>query len=285
MSKNSTLWKYFAIADMWKMKLYRQVVWYGSVSYKTKQCKPRPKDQYVVRGTHEPIIDQELWDKVCRRRAERSRPFSDGKIGIFARKARCAYCGYTLRSSKTQDRHYLQCPNRHISVEACPGAFIAVSHLEEAVLEELNRMAQEFLDKDEAADSVAFCKDLQKQKKCLQKEINTYRQKQEEYTTGIRNLYLDKVKGLLTEQDYLAMSKDFAGERDRLEHVIEDGEKQMRELEERIAIGDNRRALVEKYMNIEHLNREMVDTLIDYVVVGRRAKGTKTVPVEIHWNF
>lgn len=259
---------------------------YGSVSYKTKQCKPRPKDQwYVVRGTHEPIIDQELWDKVCRRRAERSRPFSDGKIGIFARKARCAYCGYTLRSSKTQDRHYLQCPNRHISVEACPGAFIAVSHLEEAVLEELNRMAQEFLDKDEAAESVAFCKDLQKQKKCLQKEINTYRQKQEEYTTGIRNLYLDKVKGLLTEQDYLAMSKDFAGERDRLEHVIEDGEKQMRELEERIAIGDNRRALVEKYMNIEHLNREMVDTLIDYVTVGRRAKGTKTVPIEIHWNF
>ena len=38
-------------------------------------------------------------------------------------------------------------------------------------------------------------------------------------------------------------------------------------------------------MNIEHLNREMADTLIDYVVVGRRAKGTKTVPVEIHWNF
>ena len=38
-------------------------------------------------------------------------------------------------------------------------------------------------------------------------------------------------------------------------------------------------------MNIEHLNREMVDALIDYVVVGRRAKGTKTVPVEIHWNF
>ena len=70
-----------------------------------------------------------------------------------------------------------------------------------------------------------------------------------------------------------------------LEHVIEDGEKQMRELEERIAIGDNRRALVEKYMNIEHLNREMVDTLIDYVTVGRRVKGTKTVPIEIHWNF
>lgn len=206
----------------------------------------------LVRGTHEPIIDQELWDKVCRGEQSAADRSVMEKLVFSHAKHGAPYCGYTLRSSKTQDRHYLQCPNRHISVEACPGAFIAVSHLEEAVLEELNRMAQEFLDKDEAAESVAFCKNLQKQKKCLQKEINTYRQKQEEYTTGIRNLYLDKVKGLLTEQDYLAMSKDFAGERDRLEHVIEDGEKQMRELEERIAIGDNRRALVEKYMNIEH---------------------------------
>ncbi len=83
----------------------------------------------------------------------------------------------------------------------------------------------------------------------------------------------------------MSCRKTFSGERDRLERVIEDGEKQVQELDERIAIGDNRRALVEKYMNIEHLNREMVDTLIDYVTVGRRAKGTKTVPVEIHWNF
>ena len=144
---------------------------YGSVSYKTKQCKSRPKDQwYVVRGTHEPIIDQELWDKVCRRRAERSRPFSDGKIGIFALQSTVRILRLYASVLKTRDRHYLQCPNRHISVEACPGAFIAVSHLEEAVLEELNRMAQEFLDKDEAAESVAFCKNLQKQKKCLQRE-------------------------------------------------------------------------------------------------------------------
>ena len=139
-------------------------------------------------------------------------------------------------------------------------------------------MAQEFLDKDEATESVAFCKDLQKQKKCLQKEINTYRQKQEEYTTGIRKSVPRQGKGTADRAGLSCYVEDFAGERDRLEHVIEDGEKQMRELEERIAIGDNRRALVEKYMNIEHLNREMVDTLIDYVTVGRRAKARKRFP-------
>ena len=34
---------------------------YGSVSYKTKQVKPRPRSEWIrVEGTHEPIIDQEL---------------------------------------------------------------------------------------------------------------------------------------------------------------------------------------------------------------------------------
>ena len=34
-----------------------------------------------------------------------------------------------------------------------------------------------------------------------------------------------------------------------------------------------------------NLTREMVETLIDHVNVGKRIKGTRDVPVEIHWNF
>ena len=38
---------------------------YGSVSYKTKQNRPRPRDEwYIVEGTHEAIIDRELWNRV-----------------------------------------------------------------------------------------------------------------------------------------------------------------------------------------------------------------------------
>lgn len=66
--KNSTLWKYFAISDMLCNEMYiGNMVQgkYGSVSYKTKQNKPRPKDEwYRVEGTHEAIIDRELWDAI-----------------------------------------------------------------------------------------------------------------------------------------------------------------------------------------------------------------------------
>lgn len=96
---------------------------------------------------------------------------------------------------------------------------------------------------------------------------------------------MDKVKGLLSESDYVEMSKDFITERRRLERVIADGQKQLAEIEEKIAVGDNRRQIIEQYSNLEHLTREIVEILIDYISVGKRIPGTRDVPIEIHWNF
>ena len=291
--KNSTLWKYFAISDMLTNEIYiGNMVQgkYGSVSYKTKQNKPRPKSEwYIVEGTHEPIIDRELWDRVQALVAQRAKPFDVGTIGLFARKARCANWGYTMRSSKTSPgrggKHYLQCSNRHVAKDACIGSFISVDRLERLVIDELNRLSAEYLDKDELEQNIEFCGNLQGQKDRLSADLATYRKKALEYSKGIRDLYMDKVKGLISESDFIDMSKGFSTERDRLERVIADGEKQLAELDEKIAAGDNRRELIEKYTNLEHLTREIVETLIDYISVGKRIPGTRDVPIEIHWNF
>ena len=96
---------------------------------------------------------------------------------------------------------------------------------------------------------------------------------------------MDKVKGLLSESDYLEMSKDFTTERDRLERVVAEGKKQLSEIKEKQAAGDNRRELIEQYTNFENLTREIVEILVDYISVGKRIPGTKEVPIEIHWNF
>ena len=78
---------------------------YGSISYKTKQNRPRPKEMwYRVEGTHEAIIDRDLWDRV------QSLSASGGTIGLFARKVRCAGCGYTMRSTKSRGKHFCNVP-------------------------------------------------------------------------------------------------------------------------------------------------------------------------------
>lgn len=288
--KQSTLWKYFAISDMLVNEIYiGNMVQgkYGSVSYKTKQNKPRPKNQwYVVENTHEPIIDRELWDKVQALIGERAKPFSTGEIGLFARKARCINCGYTMRSHKMSDgRRYLYCTNRHVSKEACEGAFISVTKLEQAVIVELNRLSAEYLDKDELQEKIEFQNHLTEQKGGLKKDIAAYQKKIAEYTKCIRELYIDKVKAIISEAEYLDFSKEFTLEKERFETLACEAERQLTDIEAKMQMGDNRRQLIEQYTNLEKLDRETVDTLIDYISVGKRIPGTKDVPVEIHWNF
>ena len=288
--KNSTLWKYYAISDMLVNEIYiGNMVQgkYGSVSYKTKQNKPRPKSEwYIVEGTHEPIIDRELWDKVQALIAQKAKPFTVGTIGLFAKKARCMNCGYVMRSNKQSDgRRYLGCSSRHVSKDACIGSFISVPKLEQAVITEINKLSAAYLDKDELEQSVTFNSDVRGKQKALKEEIEAYQSKIAEYTKGIRELYLDKVKGILSEQDYLDLSKDFSTQKERLEKLVIDTQKQLDVIERKIQAGDNKRQLIEQYTNLEHLNREIVEKLIDYILVGKKDPVTKEVPIEIHWNF
>ena len=44
---------------------------------------------------------------------------------------------------------------------------------------------------------------------------------------------------------------------------------------------DRRRPEFNKLLN----DAETVETLIDYILVGKRIPGTRNVPIEIHWNF
>ena len=70
-----------------------------------------------------------------------------------------------------------------------------------------------------------------------------------------------------------------------MERVVAESERQIAEIDAKIAAGDNRRELIEQYTNLEYLNRETVEMLIDYITVDKRIPGTRDVPIEIHWDF
>ena len=87
------------------------------------------------------------------------------------------------------------------------------------------------------------------------------------------------------EADFIELSKDFTTQKERLEAQVLKCQKQIAEIDIKIAVGDNRRERIEQYVNSEHLTREMVEILIDKIMVGKRIEGTRNVPIEIHWNF
>lgn len=287
--KNSTLWSYSAISDMLVNEMYiGNMVQgkYGSVSYKTKENKPQPKSEwYRVEGTHEPIIDRTLWERTQAQIAQKARPFSTGRVGLFARKVRCAHCGCVMRSGKSRGRRYLQCASRRLAKDACIGAFISVEKLEQAVLAELNRLTDMYLDRDVLERSIAFRGNFTIQKARLEHELTSYRKKIEEYEKGLRELYLDKVREVVNEEEFSVLSKEFSSEKKRLQDTIRDCEVRLKDLEKRIMAGDDCRKIVDQYVKPDHLTHDMVECLIDNITVKKRDSITKAVSIEIHWKF
>ena len=179
----------------------------------------------------------------------------------------------------------MQCANRYVSAASCAGAFVPVAELEQIVLGELHRLSAEYLDKDALEQGIALEDHLQEQKTRLRTEMTAYRKRAEEDAEAIRQLYVDKVRGILSEEDLAELSKAFADDRERIKQLIAEHENRLARLEAQMRSGDPRKELIAQYTNMEHLSREMVDMLIDYITVGRRDPETRQVPVEIHWNF
>lgn len=288
-TQNSTLWRYDTIRAMLTNEIYiGNMVQgkYGSESYKTKINRPRPKSEWItVEGTHAPIIDHSLWDNVQKRIAEKAKPLASGQIGIFAGKAKCVYCGRTMRSSKNHGRHYLQCQTRYVSPNACPGAFIPVAELEEIVLQELKRLSRELLDREELERNVTFSDNLATQKEKIQRDIPVYQKGIAQYTQCIKDLYLDKAKGIVSDEEFASISADFLAEKNRLEQLLKAAHQQVENIQGQFLNGNSQKNRIAQYLDMGHFTHEIVVFLIDHITIGHRNPETKRVPVDIYWNF
>ena len=287
-SQTSTLWKYCTISGMLTNEIYiGNMVQgkYGSVSYKTKQCKPRPRENWiVVTGTHDPIIHSALWEQVQNRIAQNAKPFSTGMIGLFAGKVRCGYCNCILRSSKNRGKYYLQCQTRHISKDSCVGTFAPVAELEQTILAELHRLSDTYLDRNQLK-SIRFNVDLQKRSDTISGQLTVSQKRIDACSSSIRQLYMDKARGIISEADFLELSDAFSKERAYLTEHAAILQNQLHTLDERAQTASDPDAILEKYIHPEHLSREMVDTFIDHIIIYRRDPESKTIPTEIHWQF
>ena len=238
-----------------------------------------------MEGTHEAIIDRDLWDRVQALSASRAKPFRGGTLGLFARKVLCASYGYTMRSTKSRGKHYLQCTSRRAARDACPGAFISVDALERLVIQELNSLSRHYLDQEELVRRVVCVQSVHQQRQNWLKTKATLLQQLGDDQLCLRCLYLDKVKGIVSEEDYRSMTNSFSAERRRMEHLFAEAGRHLEELETEMPSEEQQRERILRDVHVEHLTREMVEHFIDCIIVGKRLPGTRSVPVEIHWNF
>lgn len=288
----SGMWQYFSISDILRNEVYIGNLVQGkyeSVSYKTHQNKPRPKEEWIrVENTHEPIIERELWDKAQEILDAKAKSGWTGEIGIFARKARCMYCGYIMASGRTNScGRYLKCTTHNLNHEACKGAFVSYAYLERVVLEELQQIIERYLDYDAAEQSMSEADGFEMEKKKLEKKITQQHNLLAGAERAVKMLYSDRVNGVISLEEYKRLSKSYEKDIATHQEQISVLQEQLRLTQQEAETRISKKDLLIQFADVTELNFDIVNTLIDYIEVGRRNGHYRKaeVPIVIHWKF
>lgn len=267
------------------------------VSYKNHKEKAVPKKDWCrVENTHEAIIDIDTWNKVQSILGTHTRNTKHGQINYFTRKVYCSCCGkafmrnvYSVKTEKTGKRAYLQCKGNK-KFHICPNnKAIRMDSLEEILLNAVNDLLDNYYDKnnlkelynqrcEQDTDNARTIKALEKEKEELNKKISNNK-------TYYRNLFEEKVKGVISEDMFQMMSKDYFKEIENMMSRIEIIDNQIKELKVEKKEKSNADNILKKYKHIKKLNKTILDEFIEKVYIGEYDKETKTRDIEIEWNF
>lgn len=267
------------------------------VSYKNHKKKSVSASEWCrTPNTHEPIIDVETWNKVQSILGTHYKVTKTGQINYFTRKVYCSCCGkafmrnvYNVKSEKTGQRAYMQCKGNKKFHICDNNKSIRMDKLEEILLNAINDLLDNYYDRNDLkklyeirqeqdTDNNNSINALEKEKEDLNKKISNNK-------TYYRNLFEEKVKGVISEDMFQMMSKDYFNEIENMMKRIEIIDKQIDELKVDKKEKKQANDILKKYKHIKKLNKVILDEFIDKVYIGELDKETNTRNIEIEWNF
>ncbi len=290
-SNSHGLWNKTTIWRILRNEMYTGVMLQGrrkKVSYKSKALIDMPKEQWFrVEGTHEAIIDRELFQTVQRGLDLRSKTDGTGEVHLLSGLVKCMDCGSTMSKTTNCQRgrprvSYLRCKLYADSgrEKLCTRHSIRLDQLIELVSERIRHYVQ----------SCYKLKELElppppdTRRDALEQEQKSLTTQLERRSQALKNLYLDRVSGILSEGQFVELNQDFLAEKSRLERRlaqidIELGERA--EPLEQAALMERAREL----LKLETIPRELVVALIEKIEIGEKDRETGKQEIRITWKF
>ena len=269
-----------------------------STNFKLHKRKNTDEDeQYVFYNTHEPIISQELWDSVQKRKKRANRTAAKGThSNRLSGYLYCADCGrrmtlQTHYSKKDRSVQYsYRCGGYASKVNSCSAHSISADNVEALILSAVKRLSRFVLNDEEtfAKELQALLNEKQTEKpKHNKSELHRFQKRYDELSKLIRGLYENHISGLLPERQYKQLMKQYDDEQAELETKIEEMEKEL--AEEKVSAVDIKHfiSLIRKCKEPTEISDLMFAELIDKIVVYE-AEGVgkaRTQKVDIYFNY
>ncbi|MBM7615741.1 recombinase family protein [Alkaliphilus hydrothermalis] len=258
------------------------------VNYKSKKVIAKDQDDWiVVRDTHEAIIDRSVFNKVQSRIDNNVRSTGKGRVHIFATKVRCMDCGNTMTKVRSSQGHeYLRCKlyARSPKKKLCTIHSIRLDQLKEEVFERVKKHIQ-LVDEGRLGTILKQEIEINEIKNNLNTEMKKVEEKICQKELIIKNLYIDKVNGLIAASQFNQLNDGFLKEKSNLEKMKVNLQEEIKTLSGKSQAIDHWVAVVKKYKDIKGLTHEVVNELIDYIEIGEKDKKIGEQKIKVHWNF
>lgn len=289
LSAKGSCWSYTTVIAILRNQMYAGDMVQGKlrkVSYKSDTLRRTSREEWmIVPNTHEAIIPKKEWQQVQEQLDSRRKPGKEGTIHLFAGKVKCMECGRALHSHLAKGIKYLRCPTADSSKKLCQGCCIQLPQLEKYVLGELNTLLQQYFDEEQLRAQVKLPSRWEEKVKSLIGQRNACQKQLDEAGQALKNLYLDKLRGVLSEEIFQELSLQFCGEKQSLAEKLEGIQENLEAVQEQRQKQLSREEVIQRYRQISSLTRPIVCELIDEIHVGKKDPQTKQIPIKIIWNI
>ena len=267
------LWSSERISEMLQNETYIGNLVQGrmvKISYKSKKCLKQPRENWVVvEGTHEPLVDAETFRKVRllveSRKHTRSRTYDFLLKGLIF----CHECGYPLatlnrKNAAGEERLFFVCRTyqRFTKAGVCTCHSIKEQTVTEAVLAKVREVCQAYLNADTLLPMAQKAVEAARAADSTEGEIQTLQGKIESMTANLDRMYMDKLSGILSEDDFQRIYCKVKSDRAKLEDQLRELEKKK---ESPAKAEDEAKALVQRFLESACASRELLVSLIERI--------------------
>ena len=268
---NEPLWSARSITAILENQMYLGHMVQGKQKVKSYKVHTRittPESEwYIVKNTHAPIVDKELFDKAqeLMRRDTRTAPKS-GQLYTFSGFLRCADCGKAMVRRTSKNNVYYACRTNQ-TTRLCSRHSIRDDKLEKIVLETIKKQIDLIDGMAELIDKINEAPAPRTVSKRLTEALKLSKQELEKITGLKTGLYIDWKNGDITRDEYHNMKKEFEEKEQLLKKSIANLEKEKQDMTLGVISENPYFDTFRKHENIDNLNRGIVTELIKTIYI------------------
>lgn len=240
------------------------------ISYKVHtQIKVPEEEWYVVQGTHEAIVKEELFFQAQQLHSRDTRTAPGKKeTYLFSGLLRCADCKKAMRRKTSKQLVYYHCRTVTDKGEgACLKRSIREEKVVQAVYDAVRLQIDLVQSLSDALDEINQRPAQKTQSNRLNNMLKLRQEELDKISKAIDSLYLDWKSGDLTKEDYRRMKSGFDEKADALRTAVENIKDEIITMAKGVNADDPYLALFLKHRNIKELNRGIVVELIHMIYV------------------